>query len=103
MIDPRSVHLAGRGPRMPLVLRLVVVGVGALAIWLAIALLGTALWGEESSLTRHVVNALSALVLAGLLVVSARRLLDRRPMATLGLTRGLTALRDVLYGALTWL
>lgn len=88
---------------MPLVARLTVVGVGALIIWLAIALLGAAVWGEELPLARHVANALAAFLLAGLLVVAARRLLDRRPVATLGLTRGLPAVRDVLYGVLTWL
>ncbi|WP_193312861.1 CPBP family intramembrane glutamic endopeptidase [Georgenia subflava] len=88
---------------MPLILRLVIVGAGALVIWLAIASLGTVLWDEEMSLARHLANALSAFVLAGLLVVVARKLLDRRPVATLGLTRGLVAVRDLLYGALTWL
>lgn len=88
---------------MPLLLRLVIVSVGTLLIWLAIASLGMVLWDAEVSLTRHVVNALAAFVLAVPLVVCARRLLDRRPVTTLGLSRGLMAVRDLLYGALTWL
>lgn len=90
-------------PLIPLLPRILIVAVGALVIWLVIAALGTALWGEEMSLSRHVANALVTCILAILLVVSARRLLDRRPVVTLGLPLGLPALRDLLCGVLTWL
>lgn len=90
-------------PLIPLVPRLLIVAVGALVIWLGVAALGTALWDEEMSLSRHVVNALATVALAVVLVSAARRLLDRRPLVTLGLSVRPHALRDLLYGSLTWL
>ncbi len=85
-----------------MVARLAVVGGGALAVWLLVAWVGTAVWGSEMSLTRHAVNALATFVLAGALVTGARRVLDRRRLTTLGLPRGLPAVRDLLYGMATW-
>src|SRR5699024_5962708 len=90
-------------PRLPVAARLAVVVTGALLGWLAIAALTTRVWGEGLSLARHAVSALAALLIAGALVVAARRLLDRRPVGTLGLSSGKRAARDLLYGALSWL
>lgn len=90
-------------PRLPVAVRVAVVLVGALLGWLVIAALGTRVWGEGPSLARHAVSAVSALVIAGVLVVAARRFLDRRPLGTLGLSRGRHAVRDLLLGALSWL
>lgn len=90
-------------PRLPVAVRVAVVVLGALLGWLAIAALGTRLWDEGPSLLRHAVSAGLAVAIAGGLVIVARRLLDRRPLATLGLSWGSTAVRDLLYGALSWL
>lgn len=90
-------------PVLPVGVRVGLVATGALAAWLLIAFGGAALWGEAPSLARHAANAATAFVLGGLLVVTARRTLDRRPLATLGLSTGVRALRDMALGALTWL
>lgn len=90
-------------PRLPVAARLAVVVMVALLGWLAIAALTTRVWGEGLSLARHAVSAVAALLIAGALVVAARRLLDRRTLATLGLSRGRSAARDMLLGALSWL
>lgn len=89
--------------RVPVAARLAVVVTGALLGWLAIAALTTRVWGEGLSLARHALSAVAALLIAGALVVAARRLLDRRPVGTLGLSGGKRAARDLLYGALSWL
>nr|NLD41138.1 CPBP family intramembrane metalloprotease [Actinomycetales bacterium] len=104
-MDPQKLpRRAGvRQPQLPLVTRLFVVSAGALAIWLSMTALGTVVWGEETPLERHLANALWVFVLACLLVILARLFLDRRTVETLGLIRGRTALRDLLYGALTFL
>lgn len=90
-------------PPAPLALRLGVVGGGALLVWFGIAALDGMLPGDPRSLTRHATNAVLTTVLATLLVVAARRWLDRRPLRGLGLWTESTALRDLALGALTWL
>ncbi len=90
-------------PLAPVAVRVSVVVVGAVLGWLGIAWLGSRLWGEESSLLRHAASAVLAFAVAGVLVVGARRLRDRRPLRTLGLGGGGGAVRDLLLGALTWL
>lgn len=99
----RPTSVRSTSSRLPVALRVGAVAVGALVVWLAITSVSTAVWGEETTLARHVASALAALVLGVLLVVVARRRLDRRPLATLGLTTGTAALRDLAYGALSWL
>ncbi|MBD8062421.1 CPBP family intramembrane glutamic endopeptidase [Oceanitalea stevensii] len=89
--------------RLPVAARLAVVVTGALLGWLGIAALTTRVWGEGLSLARHAVSAVAALIVAGVLVVAARRLLDRRPVGTLGLSGGRRAVRDLVSGALSWL
>lgn len=90
-------------PRVPLTVRVAVVVGSAVVGWLAIAWLGSVLWDEGTSLARHARSAVMALVIACALVLGARRLLDRRPLGTLGLSGGWTAVRDLLRGALSWL
>ncbi|WP_413450095.1 CPBP family intramembrane glutamic endopeptidase [Georgenia phoenicis] len=104
MPRPDSLHVTETAPpRLPVAVRVGVVTVGALLGWLAVAALGTRVWGEGTSLPRHAVSAVSASVIALALVVAARRLLDRRPLRTLRLPGGWKAVRDLLFGALSWL
>lgn len=103
MTHPGSVQVAETAPpRLPVAVRVGVVTVGALLGWLVIAELGTRAWGEGPSLMRHAVSAVSALLVACALTGGARRFLDGRPLRTLGLPGGRQALRDLLYGALSW-
>lgn len=90
-------------PPLPVAVRVAVVLAGALLGWLAIAALGTRVWGEGPSLARHLASAVLALVVASALVGAARRLLDRRPSGELGLPGGRRAIQDLLLGALSWL
>lgn len=90
-------------PVLPLVWRLGLITAGTLLLWVGVIQLTTALWGPEASLPRNVTNAVGVGVPAVAMVLIFRRRVDRRPVSTLGLHTGKRAVRDFLYGALTWL
>ncbi|MDS2172281.1 CPBP family intramembrane metalloprotease [Nesterenkonia sp. CL21] len=89
-------------PRLSLPARLSVTVLGCLAIWVSVTHLTALWWGDEMTLGRHVANAVGVLLLAVPMVVVLRRLIDRRPLATLGLPGWSTALTDLVRGMLTW-
>lgn len=92
-----------QSPVVSLLWRLILVTGGALGIAIGTALVSEWIWGPEMSLPKHITTAVGMFLLAVPLVVVVRRFLDRRPISTLGFTRGVTAWRDLLYGAATWL
>jgi uncharacterized protein len=84
--------------RVGLVWRLAAVFAGVTAIWFLIIAMSAAVFEPGYSRPGHVTNALLATVLTVPLVVLARRHLDKRSLAGLGLTPFRTAWRSFLLG-----
>lgn len=93
------------GPRAPLAVRLTAVFAGAVLVWLAVLHGVGAFFDQDPRVDRvgHAVRAICTAVLAGSLVVLARRFLDRRPWAELRLTGPRAGLPWLLRGMLFWL
>ncbi|MGW5560098.1 CPBP family intramembrane glutamic endopeptidase [Micromonospora sp. NPDC003944] len=87
------------GPRLALPWRLLVVAGGAVLVWL---LLGPLL-GRDYDRTTHAVGAVLTTAVVVPLVVVARRVLDRRPWAGLGLPSLRAGWRHLLFGMACWL
>lgn len=86
--------------------RVAIVWIAMVAIWLVLPLLRSAVWGTGThgySLGGHVMSAVLATALAVPLIVFARRVLDRETVASLGLPLDLSAIRQVLIGAASFL
>ncbi|WP_051297623.1 CPBP family intramembrane glutamic endopeptidase [Brevibacterium album] len=96
-------HAADAPPRAPLALRLAVVFTGALAVWFLVRWLFDLVFDAELTLAARFFNAVLTTALAVALVVLARRHLDRRPWAGLGLQGPRAALRPFLVGAAAFL
>ncbi|MGW3896245.1 CPBP family intramembrane glutamic endopeptidase [Micromonospora profundi] len=92
--------MSGR-PRLALHWRVLVVFTGAVLVWLFLH--HDALLGRDYSRTTHVVRAVLTTALVVPLVVAARRLLDRRPWAGLGLPSLRAGWRRLLLGMACWL
>ncbi|MFC6906889.1 type II CAAX endopeptidase family protein [Halalkalicoccus tibetensis] len=84
--------------RVGLVWRLAAVFAGVTAIWLLIFVMSDAVFEPGYSRPGHVTSAVLATVLTVPLVVLARRRLDKRPLAGLGLTPLRTAWHSFLLG-----
>ncbi|MCY9786050.1 CPBP family intramembrane metalloprotease [Nocardiopsis sp. EMB25] len=92
-----------RPERPPVLVRVILVTVGALLVWLLMGWVDDTLFpAEEVTTASHVVNALLVFVLAVPLVWAARRFLDRRPWGGLGLTGVREGRRPFLVGAAAW-
>lgn len=89
---------------LSLVWRLGLITACAILIWYSVPRLTTALWGAEAPrLLSHISDAVGAGVLGVALVLVFCRYIDRRPVSSLGLNTGKQAVRDFVYGTLTWL
>lgn len=78
--------------------RIAIVFAGATLIWLLIVYVNQTVFGPEYDRTGHVVNAVLASLLTVPLVVLARRILDKRPLAGHGLPSLRTGWRSFLLG-----
>lgn len=101
---PRLVTRIEERQQAPLWIRLTVVLAGATAAWWLILYAPGALFGPPyEDRIGHTIRAVSGAVLGVGLVVLARRFLDRRPLAGLGLTSLRTGWRWLLVGMAFWL
>ncbi|MGW0216279.1 CPBP family intramembrane glutamic endopeptidase [Micromonospora chokoriensis] len=87
------------GPRLALPWRILAVAAGAVLVWLSVQ----ALLDRDYDRTAHAVGAVLTTLLVVPLVVVARRLLDRRPWAGLGLPSLREGWRRLLLGMACWL
>ncbi|WP_030491098.1 CPBP family intramembrane glutamic endopeptidase [Micromonospora chokoriensis] len=87
------------GPRLALPWRILVVVVGAVLVWLVLG----ALLDRDYDRPTHAVGAILTTAVVVPLVVVARRFLDRRPWAGLGLPSLRAGWRRLLLGAACWL
>ncbi|MFK4807648.1 lysostaphin resistance A-like protein [Microbacterium sp. ZW CA_36] len=83
--------------------RIAIVLVGTVAIWSLMVWVGTTLFGGDVTPVARVVTSLLIFALAVPMVVAARRLLDRRPWATLELQGWAGAWRPFLVGTASFL
>lgn len=90
-------------PRLPLILRMIIILAVTLLIFMGVTRVNDALFGVEMSLTKHAANTLGTVILIPPMVLAVRRFLDRRPFSPLGFGVARFAGRDLLYGAITWL
>ncbi|MEH1166034.1 CPBP family intramembrane glutamic endopeptidase [Micromonospora sp. CPCC 205539] len=90
-----------RTARLALHWRILIVFAGALVVWLF--LYHGAVLGRDYDRPTHVIRAIVTTALVVPLVVVARRLLDRRPWAGLGLPSLRTGWRHLLLGMACWL
>ncbi|MEU5906814.1 type II CAAX endopeptidase family protein [Micromonospora sp. NPDC047527] len=88
-------------PRLALPWRIVVVFAGTVLVWLF--LYHDALLGRDYDRVTHVARAVLTTALVVPLVVLARRLLDRRPWAGIGLPSLRAGWRRLLLGMVCWL
>lgn len=111
MTDSRHVRTGGSsgdrpqdaGHRISLFWRIAAVFVAVTIIWLVIQYVSRAAFGTDYDRAGHVVSAVLATVLTVPVVVLARRVLDRRPWAGLGLAPPRSAWQSFLIGTACYL
>lgn len=83
-------------------IRVAILWLSILALFYATSAIALFLFGPEYSVIRHITMALLTTTLTVSLVMLARRHLDRRPFAGLGLACDMSALRPLAVGAVAW-
>ena len=89
-------------PNLSLFWRIAIVFMAVTGVWLLIGGLADTLFGPEYSRPAHIFQAVLTSLVVIPMIVLARRFLDRRSFAGLGLTRLRVGWRPLLIGMLCW-
>lgn len=85
-----------------IIIRICLVWMALLALFAGKTQLAVLLFGPEYDLARHMFMAVLSSLLVVPFIIMVQRLVDRKPLAELGLALDLSALKPLLVGILAW-